>query len=63
MYMFYKIVINNCKKLLHLLKLKSISEKHEKKITLCLKYSHPFIYLNLQIDLVMNTFALILDFK
>ena len=27
------------------------------------KYSNLFIYLNLQIDLIMNTFALILDFK
>ena len=37
MYMFYKIVINNRKKLLHLLKLKSISEKHEKNHTLMFK--------------------------
>ena len=28
-----------------------------------LKYSNLFIYLNLQIDLSMNTFALIFDFK
>ena len=32
MYMFYKNVINNRKKILHLLKLKRISEKREKKI-------------------------------
>ena len=35
-----------------------------KKITLyCLKHSHLFIYLNLQINLFMNTFTLIFDFK
>ena len=35
-----------------------------KKFTLyCLKYSSLFIYLNQQIDLFMNKFALIFDFK
>ena len=42
--MFYKNFINNHKKLLHLLKLKSVSEKAWKKIhALMLKYSDLFI--------------------
>ena len=60
--MFYKIFINNCKILLHVLKLKSISEKRE-IFFLYLKYSNVFIYLNLQIDLFMNTFTMIFYFK
>ena len=61
--MFYKIVINNHKKLLHLLKLKRYLKNMTKNHTLIFKVLKSIIYLNLQLDLVMNTFVLILDFK
>ena len=59
--MFYKIFINNCKILLSFLKLKSISEKHEKihalmfEVLKCIYKFEPtdrFIYEHIHIDLL-----------
>ena len=73
--MFYNNFINHRKKLHQILKMLKIYRKLQikkvsnmlidmKKIMLyCLKYSHLYIYLKMQIDLFMNPFALILDLK